>query len=262
MKHTRQRDLETTSSETALKSALQTRPREQYLLEKDRIIAEIGSLEDVRFRLGLSQRKICQVLLVDPSAWTRWLKTGAPPHIHQALKWLLELKKSNPDIATPSNVSSRLDLVQASLQAKIRDLETNMESLDRALSITATSAATSATAPIQYVATPSGGAPDDSAVLALEAKMRAEMARIQDQLKVLINSPAKARLRMKAKRKPALKSKVRAKLTAKSRRKPRTKTQKPLRHKPAQAKTAGRKPRIVKKAKSLKMRKPAMRRKR
>src|ERR1043165_4919208 len=97
--------------------------RTKYLEEKERIKSEIGDLEQIRITLGLSQRKICQLLLVDPSAWTRWNKTGAPPHIFQALKWLIELKKFNPEATTPSNISNRVDFIQSTTQAKIRALE-------------------------------------------------------------------------------------------------------------------------------------------
>ncbi|MEK6554421.1 MAG: hypothetical protein AABZ31_04200 [Bdellovibrionota bacterium] len=110
--------------------------RDKYLLEKDRIKHEIGSLTEIREALGLSQRKICQLLLVDPSAWTRWNKTEAPPHIYQALKWMLELKKVNPEAIGPTDMSSRLDYVQSSTQSKIKELEAHVQTLERALTLT------------------------------------------------------------------------------------------------------------------------------
>ena len=69
--------------------------REQYLKEKLDIESEHGTLEDMREKLGMSRRKICQLLLVDPSAWTRWTKSkeGAPPHVYQALRWYMELNQ-------------------------------------------------------------------------------------------------------------------------------------------------------------------------
>ncbi len=107
--------------------------REQYLLEKERIKFEIGDLEQIRISLGYSQRRMCQLLLVDPSAWTRWTKTlsGAPPHVYQALKWLVELKKVNPDAAAPGNLSKRVDFVQNSTDTKIRKLEDGIATLER-----------------------------------------------------------------------------------------------------------------------------------
>jgi hypothetical protein len=78
---------------TAEKRA-KTSLRLKYEAEIAVLKKEIGTLEDVRIRLGFSRRKICQTLMVDPSAWTRWTadKGDAPPHIYQALKWYLDSK--------------------------------------------------------------------------------------------------------------------------------------------------------------------------
>lgn len=61
---------------------------------------QIGGLEAVRLSLGLSQRKMAQLLMVDPSAWTRWVKQGdqAPPHIWRALQWFLVLQEKIPGL--------------------------------------------------------------------------------------------------------------------------------------------------------------------
>lgn len=61
---------------------------------------QIGGLEEVREKLGLSQRKICQLLMVDPSAWNRWTaeEGSAPPHVWRALQWYFALKKELPGI--------------------------------------------------------------------------------------------------------------------------------------------------------------------
>lgn len=113
-------------------------PRHDYLLEREKIKNEIGDLEKIRINLGLSQRRICMLLLVDPSAWTRWNKTEAPPHIYQALRWLLELRKVNPEITTPSNIESRVELLQSTTQSKIRNLENSVEILERSLALAST----------------------------------------------------------------------------------------------------------------------------
>lgn len=105
--------------------------KETYLLEKERIQNEIGNLEQIRSTLGLSQRRLCQLLLVDPSAWTRWNKTSAPPHIFQALKWLLELRKSRPNIIEPRNLADRLDDFQSSTQDKVKQLESSLHQLEK-----------------------------------------------------------------------------------------------------------------------------------
>jgi transcriptional regulator with XRE-family HTH domain len=109
--------------------------REVYELERDRIKQEFGGLDNIRINLGLSQRKICQLLLVDPSAWTRWLKSDAPPHIYQALRWLMEINRNNPH--SPSlqvSLGDRLDLLQAKTHSRLSDFEQSLESLQTTLS--------------------------------------------------------------------------------------------------------------------------------
>lgn len=72
--------------------------RLKYEAEVEILTKQMGDLEDVRQRLGLSRRKICQLLLVDPSAWSRWTKSGgqAPPHIYRSLHWYLALVDKHP----------------------------------------------------------------------------------------------------------------------------------------------------------------------
>lgn len=69
--------------------------RLKYDIEVEQVIQRWGDLDQIRHQLGLSQRKICQLLLVDPSAWTRWQKAEqqAPPHIYRALDWFMELRQ-------------------------------------------------------------------------------------------------------------------------------------------------------------------------
>lgn len=80
------------------KKRSKTPDRISYEAEVDVIRQQIGDIEDIRFRLGLSARKMAQLLLVDPSAWTRWTKkiTPPPPHIYRALQWYLILQEKNP----------------------------------------------------------------------------------------------------------------------------------------------------------------------
>lgn len=72
--------------------------RLKYEAETHVIERKIGDLESIRARLGLSQRKMAQLLLVDPSAWTRWTKgeDEAPPHIYRMLQWYLALEEKYP----------------------------------------------------------------------------------------------------------------------------------------------------------------------
>jgi hypothetical protein len=61
---------------------------------------QMGDLESIRLGLGLSQRKMAQLLMVDPSSWTRWTKQGdeAPPHIWRALQWYAVIQEKIPGL--------------------------------------------------------------------------------------------------------------------------------------------------------------------
>jgi hypothetical protein len=107
--------------------------RLRYEAEVQVIIKEIGSLEQVRGRLGLSQRRMCELLLVDPSAWTRWVqrKQIAPPHVFRMLEWYLLIKKEHGGLAhqfyerrAPSVTT---ELGESRLRADFRNQITQLE---------------------------------------------------------------------------------------------------------------------------------------
>lgn len=70
-----------------------------YSEERKQVIQEIGDIETIRKTLGLSRRKICKLLLVDPSSWTRWTKSGsdAPAYIYRSLQWCLAIMEKYPE---------------------------------------------------------------------------------------------------------------------------------------------------------------------
>ena len=74
--------------------------RMHYEAQVSVIQGQVGNLEKIRLSLGLSQRKMSQLLLVDPSSWTRWTKNedSAPPHIWRALQWYLALREKIPGL--------------------------------------------------------------------------------------------------------------------------------------------------------------------
>ena len=84
----------------------------------------IGNIEEIRAKLGLSRRKICQLLLVDPSAWTRWTspKSDAPPHIYRALEWYLLLGEKDPRALLPIGSWST-----TAFEDRFQSLETKLE---------------------------------------------------------------------------------------------------------------------------------------
>lgn len=122
--------------------------RQRYEAEARVIEKRLGGLESVRESLGLSQRKMAQLLLVDPSAWTRW--TGGdtvPPHVWRALAWYLALQEKYPALdatfwlqgvaraADGDRISQNADEIRAqrlqtrSLELKIQELMNEIESL-------------------------------------------------------------------------------------------------------------------------------------
>ncbi len=95
-------------------------------------------IENVRKTLGFSQRKMCQLLLVDPSAWSRWLKDESkiPPHIYRALEWLILAQEKNPDLirvmgaglmSGPRGSASETEVL--ALKERIQQLEGEMEQI-------------------------------------------------------------------------------------------------------------------------------------
>jgi len=65
------------------------------------IQSRLGDLDKVRERLGLSQRKLAELLFVDPSAITRWQKDPEtiPPWVWRSLSWYMELEGKEPNWA-------------------------------------------------------------------------------------------------------------------------------------------------------------------
>ncbi len=125
-----------------------THLRMRYEAEVSLLQKQLGGLEKVRGELGLSARKICQLLLVDPSAWNRWCRPGgkAPPHVWRALQWYLLLHDKWPGIGhgaflsqisghapRPSNQDQILAAEQLSLHNRIANLEGRAEVLAQEL---------------------------------------------------------------------------------------------------------------------------------
>jgi hypothetical protein len=82
------------SFESSREGRNKTSLRLKYEAETRVFRSKFGGLEDVRRRLNLSRRQMSQLLLVDPSAWTRWTRDEerVPPHIYRALEWYLTLE--------------------------------------------------------------------------------------------------------------------------------------------------------------------------
>jgi transcriptional regulator with XRE-family HTH domain len=104
-----------------------TSNRIHYEAQVQVIKAQCGSLEEIRGKLGLTQRKMAQLLMVDPSAWTRWTKKGsietAPPHIYRALQWYMTLLEKIPGL-TPQYFVGRDTLkISDQIEPRLKSLE-------------------------------------------------------------------------------------------------------------------------------------------
>jgi transcriptional regulator with XRE-family HTH domain len=86
------------SPDSVSKSSPKNKPKAQKQAEMEAIKDRLGSFSVIRKNLGLNQRKIAKLLLVDPSAVNRWEKAGgdAPAYIYRALEWYSLLQKKHP----------------------------------------------------------------------------------------------------------------------------------------------------------------------
>ncbi len=113
--------------------------RLQYEAQVNSFIRQHGQIEEIRQKLGLSRRKICQLLMVDPSAWTRWTrqKDRIPPHIYRSLQWYLALEHkmlTQPDLAQwflrEQRVQESAPIAEfAQMRAQIAELETRSKTM-------------------------------------------------------------------------------------------------------------------------------------
>lgn len=114
------------SEELKVKTSL----RMVYEAQTQVIRQQIGRLEEVREKLGLSQRKISQLLMVDPSAWTRWTKDGldsAPPHIWRALQWYMIVQERIPGLTTQYFIGKDPQILHLKTLDKIESEKQNLQ---------------------------------------------------------------------------------------------------------------------------------------
>lgn len=103
---------------------LKTSLRLRYEAEVEVIRKKLGGLEKVRLELGLTRRKMCQLLMVDPSAWTRWTRdeTKVPPHVYRALQWYLALIEKQPEWH-PQNAYLGAFKPESSVVPQVKEIE-------------------------------------------------------------------------------------------------------------------------------------------
>ncbi len=116
----------------------------EYEAQTQVIKQKHGDLEQIRHRLGLSRRKIAQLLMVDPSSWTRWTRKDedAPPHIYRALEWYLLLQNKYPGmdspfwleaVARPAQTKSEARELQARLEQGVGALDQRLAQIQKRL---------------------------------------------------------------------------------------------------------------------------------
>lgn len=107
--------------EPRIKSSL----RMHYEAQATIIDRQLGGLEGAREKLGLSQRKMAQLLMVDPSAWTRWAKgvTPVPTLIWRALQWYMILQEKIPGLTPNYFLGGSPDFKNVAAIKEMRNLE-------------------------------------------------------------------------------------------------------------------------------------------
>ena len=92
----KQEDVSTNFEDTD-KNTLSARERNE--LAASLIKKQIGDLEQVRALLGLNKKRMCELLLIDPSTWTRWTtgKTEPPPWLYRSLQWGVAVMDKYPE---------------------------------------------------------------------------------------------------------------------------------------------------------------------
>lgn len=73
--------------------------REKNELTAELIKKQIGDIEQIRISMGLNKKRMCELLLIDPSTWTRWStgKTPVPPTVYRSLQWGLAVMDKHPE---------------------------------------------------------------------------------------------------------------------------------------------------------------------
>lgn len=117
------------------KSRIKTSNRLNYEAQVEVIKKQIGDIEVVRNKLNLSQRKMAQLLLVDPSAWSRWSTPGesAPPHIYRALQWYMSIQEQIPGLNAAYFLQKDTDVLKKELKSftvnQVQEIEKSIATL-------------------------------------------------------------------------------------------------------------------------------------
>lgn len=131
-------DLSPGDQKVVLGSRSKTSHRIHYEAQVEVIKKQVGDLESIRSQLGLSQRKMAQLLMVDPSAWTRWTRNRdqVPPHIFRALQWYMTLQEKIPGLTPQYFIGRDSSTQNRDFLQRLEGLEaTNLELFNQKLEL-------------------------------------------------------------------------------------------------------------------------------
>jgi hypothetical protein len=83
----------------------------------------IGGLQGFINSLQLTPRRTCELLLIDPSTWSRWKANEnlVPPHSWRAMEWYLALQDKIPGLSTQYFLTKESGVTQVSIEKMVRE---------------------------------------------------------------------------------------------------------------------------------------------
>ena len=137
-KNQQQFEVSVEPSKTQENDRQKTALRMKYEAESQVIRKKLGSLEEIRSQLGLTQRKMCQLLMVDPSAWSRWQKDQGkiPPHIYRSLQWYMALIDKAPEWHPLNSYLGAFRSPKPANSQKTENLQEELDDIQRQLKTT------------------------------------------------------------------------------------------------------------------------------
>lgn len=87
-------------------------------------------IEAYRHHLGFTQKKMTELLKVDPSAWTRWRKSKAPAWAMQSLDWLVRLNDQQEALGAQKGIEMAVQGL-SELESHLMDQRAAMRQLEQ-----------------------------------------------------------------------------------------------------------------------------------
>ena len=115
--------------EEPIEGRAKTSLKMRYEAQAAVIERQLGGLEGVRSKLGLSQRKMAQLLMVDPSAWTRWNRPDqrAPGIVWRALQWYMIMHEKIPGLTPNYFLGTSPEVLKGEISKKISEFESKIQ---------------------------------------------------------------------------------------------------------------------------------------